>query len=178
MSIKGAMKKYFQMRIKVAAEGLDFLFKTPVNNNDDLIIYEGGVDEEEYISWKPIEMTVSQDFKKLENEFGIKLHNSVVDYFNSYWFADLDGFFKDHYIKLEPVLPNAEVSSFRESLKGYKKNHGDRLDNIPIGIEGNGLLVVIENKSGIVQLEDFERGSFDYIAENIQGLIGNLRLKR
>lgn len=36
---------------------------------------------------------------------------------------------------------------------------------IPIGIEGNGLLVVVENDSGIVQLEDFERGTFEYIAE-------------
>ena len=76
MSIKEAMKKYFQMRIEVAAEGLDFLFKTPVNNDDDLIIYEGKVDEEEYISWKPLEMTVSQDFETLEIEFEIKLHNS------------------------------------------------------------------------------------------------------
>jgi len=38
-------------------------------------------------------------------------------------------------------------------------------------------LVVIDNKSGIVQLEDFERGSLEQIAENLQELIGNLRLK-
>ncbi|WP_336047114.1 hypothetical protein [Solibacillus ferritrahens] len=63
-------------------------------------------------------------------------------------------------------------------MKGYKKNHGDSLEKIPIGIEGNGLLVVIENNSGIIQLEDFERCTFDNIADNIQELIGNLRLKR
>lgn len=40
------------------------------------------------------------------------------------------------------------------------------------------MLVVIENKSGIVQLEDFERGSFVHIAKNIQELIGKLILKR
>lgn len=124
MSTKEAMKKYFLMRNEVAAEGLDFLFKTPINNDDNLIIYEGEVDEDEFIFWKPVEMTVSQDLKSLEDEFGINMHKSIVDYFNSYWFADLDGFFKEHYIKLEPVLPNAEVSSFRESLKGDKKIMG------------------------------------------------------
>ncbi|MCZ8540192.1 SecY-interacting protein Syd [Psychrobacillus psychrodurans] len=166
------MKIYFQMRKELASEGLDFLFKTPVNNDDgNLIIYEGEVDEEEYISWKPIEMNVSQGYKRLEDEFEVNLNKSIIDYFNSYWFADLDGFFKEHYIKLEPVLPNDEISSFRESLRGYINKHGDSLVKIPIGIEGNGLLVVVDNDSGIVQLEDFERGTFEYIAENIQDLI-------
>jgi hypothetical protein len=179
MTIKEAMQKYFQMRKEVAAEGLDFLFKTPVTNDEDYqIIYEGEVDEDEYISWKPVEKTVSQNFKVLEDDLGINLHKSVVDYFSSYWFVDLDGFFKDHYIKLEPVLPNIDKSSFKESLKGYKRNHGERLEKIPIGIEGNGLLVVIDNNNGIVQLEDFERGTFEHITENIQELILNLRLKK
>ncbi|RBP89904.1 Syd protein SUKH-2 [Cytobacillus firmus] len=119
-------------------------------------------------------MTVSQDFTSLEGEFDIKLHKTIVDYFNSYWFADLDGFYQEHYIRLEPVIPNNEISSFKESLKGYKENQGDSLEKIPIGIEGNGLLLVIENNSGIVQLEDFERDTY----ENIEELIRNLRLKR
>lgn len=177
LSTKEAMQIYFQMRKEVAAEGLDFLFKTPVSSDANLIIYEGEADEDEYISWKPVEMAVSQNFTRLEDEFDMNLHKSIVDYFNSYWFADLDGFFKEHYITLEPVLPSTGLSSFRESLKGYKKNHGDSLEKVPIGIEGNGLLVVIENNSGIIQLEDFERGTFEYIAENVQELIGNLRLK-
>src|SRR5690349_10537633 len=150
------MMKYFQMRKDLADEGLDFLFKTPViNETDNSVIFEGEVDEDEYISWKPVEKSVSHDLKNLEEEFGIELHNSIIDYFNSYWFADLDGFFKEHYIKLETVLPNAELSSFQETMKGYKNNHDDRLENIPIGVEGNGLLVVIENDSGRVRLEDF-----------------------
>ncbi|MFP7200497.1 SecY-interacting protein Syd [Lysinibacillus halotolerans] len=172
------MKIYFQMRKEIANEGLDFLFKTPLSSEDNLIIYDGEVDEDEYIPWKPVEMTVSQDFTSLEDEFDIKFHKTIGDYFNSYWFADLDGFYQEHYITLEPVLPNNEIGSFRESLKGYKENHGDNLKKIPFGIEGNGLLVVIENNSGIVQLEDVERGTFEHIAKNIQELIGNLRLKK
>ena len=86
--IKEAMQRYFQMRKEVANEGLDFLFKTPISSEDKLIIYEGEVDEDEYVSWKPVEMTVSQDFTSLEDEFDIKLHKAIVDYFNSYWFTD------------------------------------------------------------------------------------------
>ncbi len=112
MSIKEAMKIYFQMRKEIANEGLDFLFKTPISSEDNLIIYDGEVDEEEYISWKPVEKTVSQDFTSLEDEFDIKLHKSIDEYFNSYWFADLDGFYQEHNIALEPVLPNSEREKF------------------------------------------------------------------
>lgn len=178
MSIKEAMQIYFQKRKEIANEGLDFLFKTPISSEDNLIIYDGEADEEECISWKPVEKTVSQDFKSLEDEFDIKLHKSIVEYFNSYWFADLDGFYQEHYIALEPVLPNNKISSVRESLRRYKENHGDSLKKIPIGIEGNGLLVVIENNRSNIQLEDFERGSFEHIADSIQELIGKLKLKR
>lgn len=177
LSTKEAMKTYFKMRKEAADKGLDFLWKTPVTNND-LIIYEGEIDDEGYISWLPVEMTVIQDFKKLEDELNIKFHPSLVEYFNSYWFADLDGFFKDYYICLESVLPDAEMVSFRESVKGYKKNHEGCLEKVPIGIEGNGLIIVIENSSGIVQLEDYERGTFSNIASNIEELIRNLRLKK
>lgn len=176
LSIKEAMQIYFQMRKEIANNGLDFLFKTPISSKDNLIIYDGEADEEGYISWKPVEMTVSLDFTCLEDEFGIKLHRSVIEYFNSYWFADLDGFYQEYYIALEPVLPNGSISLFRESLRKYKEDHGDSLEKIPIGIEGNGLLVVIENNNGIIQLEDFERGTFKHIAESIQELIGNLSL--
>ena len=117
LSIKEAMQIYFQMRKEVANEGLEFLFETPISSEDNLIIYEGKVDEDGYISWKSVEMTVSQDFTSLEDEFDIKFHKTIVDYFNSYWFADLGGFYKEYYLTLEPVLPNTEISSFRESFE-------------------------------------------------------------
>lgn len=179
MSTKEAMQQYFRLRRDLADGGLDFLFKTPViDETNNSIIFEGEIDEDEYVSWKPVEKKVSHDFKQLKEEFGIEFHKTIIEYFNSYWFAELDGFINNHYIKLESVLPSIELSSFQEILKGYKKNHGDRLENIPIGLEGNGLLVVIKNKCGKVYLEDFQRGTFDIITENIQELILNLKLKR
>ncbi|WP_245831723.1 SecY-interacting protein Syd [Oceanobacillus senegalensis] len=112
----------------------------------------------------------------MENEFGIKFHNSIVEYFNSYWFAELDGFIKNYYVKLEPVLPDYELNSFSDLLNGYRNNHQNKLNYIPLGMEGNGLLVVIDNSSGKVYLEDFERKNFEYMIDDIAALINNLRL--
>lgn len=41
LKIKEAMQEYFKLRKEVAKEGLDFLFKTPISSEDNLIIYEG-----------------------------------------------------------------------------------------------------------------------------------------
>ncbi len=172
MSIKDAMKQYFQMRRETANKGLDFLFKTPILDNEELVIYEGKADEEEYISWKPVEIPFQQNIK---NYLDMDLHDTIQDYFNSYWFADLDGFYINYYIKLHPVLPN-NLNSYLKLINGYKKNHENKLDKVPIGIEGNGLTVVIDNKSGVVYLEDFERESFEPIADSIEILIKNLKL--
>ncbi|MBC6972209.1 SecY-interacting protein Syd [Bacillus sp. Xin] len=172
------MQQYFKLRIKLAHEGLDFLLKTPVLEEVNPILYDGETDEEGYILWKPVEKNIVHDFIHLEQEMDVQFHQTVIMYINSYWFAELNGFYRNYYIELEVVLPNIELNSFTERLKGYKANHQDRLNHIPIGIEGNGMLVVIDNENGKVKLEDFERGSFETISENIQELISNLRLKR
>ncbi|MGE7184023.1 SecY-interacting protein Syd [Peribacillus sp. NPDC006672] len=172
------MGQYFRMRQELADEGMDFLFKTSVTEELNSIMYEGEVDEDDYITWKPVEKTTLHDFKQLEEILEVVFHKSIVEYFNSYWFADLDGYTNDSYIKLEAVLPNIKCDSFRGALEGYKTNHNKRLDNIPLGIEGNGLLVVVDNENGRVKLEDFERNSFEVISESIEALISKLRLKR
>ncbi len=157
---------------------MDFLFKTPFDEDVDSLIYVGEVDEDEYISWKAVEKKDFYDFKTLEEDLGIRFHPSVIEYFNSYWFADLDGFINDHYIKLESVLPKADIESYSNTLRGYKNNHNNKLENIPLGIEGNGLIVVVDNEDGSVKLEDFERNTFEVISESIEQLITTLRLKR
>lgn len=176
MSIKLAMKQYFSLRKEIAKEGQDFLFRTPYDENVGSHIYVGEVDENEYIPWKPIEKEEFYDFASLEEDLGIKIHPSVLEYFNSYWFVDLDGFFKDHYIKLESVLPMIGIESYSNMLMGYKNNHNN-LENIPLGIEGNGLIVVVNNVTGSVKLEDFGN-SFEVISGGIEQLIRDLRFSR
>ena len=57
------------------------------------------------------------------------------------------------------------------------KNHR-KLDKIPIGVEGNGSLVVLNNVSGKVELEDFERGLFIEVSNSLNELISSLRLQK
>lgn len=53
--MKDAVSKYFNLRKEYFDKGVDFLFKTPYNEEVDSFIYQGEMDDEEEISWKPIE---------------------------------------------------------------------------------------------------------------------------
>ncbi len=174
--VKNPMSTYFKLRKEYFDRGLNFLFKTPYNEKVNFVIYHGEIEEEE-ISWEPVEKYIKTDLTIIEERFGIKFHDSVYHYFNSYWFADLDGFIGDHYISLEAVLPNIELENFEGKLEGYEKDHR-KLDKIPIGVEGNGLLVVLNNVSGKVELEDFERGLFIEVSNSLNELISSLRLQK
>jgi hypothetical protein len=177
MDMKKAMKTYFSRRKAAYDQGAAFLFKTPRLEEVGPLIYEGEEDEEGCISWKPVEKHTIHDFTELENQMGAVLHPSIKQYFNSYWFAELDGFIENDYIQLEPVLPRIELDGFAYMLKGYKENH-PRLEHIPLGMEGDGRIVVVDNQHGTVRLEDFERKSFTFLAEDLATLISRLRLRK
>ncbi|WBW96123.1 SecY-interacting protein Syd [Oceanirhabdus sp. W0125-5] len=176
--MKKEMKKYFNQLIE-AWQGFNNSYpKVPWNDAVTSIIYEGEVDEDEYIGWKPIEKNVVHDFLDIENVLGVTFHESIKDYFNSYWFAELAGFYKSYNIILEPVLPGIELNNFLTQLIGYKEVHEGKLDNIPLGVEGrNSFLVVIDNNTGIVKLEDFETGRYEVISDSIEQLIFDIKLK-
>nr|WP_275893662.1 SecY-interacting protein Syd [Bacillus cereus] len=119
------------------------------------------------------------DFLDIEEGLGIIFHESIKEYFNSYWFAELAGFYKSYNIILEPVLPGIELNNFVFQLIGYKEAHEDKLDNIPLGVEGEtGFLIVIDNNTGVVKLEDFEIGTYEIIADSIEQLILDIQLKK
>ncbi|MEM5601475.1 SecY-interacting protein Syd [Bacillus cereus group sp. RP37] len=177
--MKAEMLKYFEQLIEVWHGFNNSLPKVPWNEAVIPTIYEDEIDEEEYICWKPVEKNVIHDFLDIEEGLGIIFHESIKEYFNSYWFAELAGFYKSYNIILEPVLPGIELNNFVVQLIGYKETHEDKLDNIPLGVEGEtGFLIVIDNNTGVVKLEDFENGTYEILADSIEQLILDIQLKK
>lgn len=176
--VKREMKKYFDQLIEVWENFNDSYPKMQWNEEATSTIYDGDIDEEGYVCWKPIEKNIIHDFEDIERELEITLHSSIKDYFNSYWFGELAGFYKSYNIILEPVLPGIEINDFVIQLIGYKESHKGKLDNIPLGIEGvNGFLVVVENETGIVKLEEFETGKYEFLSESIESMVSDIKLK-
>jgi hypothetical protein len=176
ISVKEAMNHYFSLRKRAADEGFDFLLKTPLDEETDSLIYVGEVDEDEYVFWRPVEKEEITAFAAIEERLGTRIHRSVVEYFNSYWFADLDGFTNDYYIRLESIRTQEDVKAFENGLWEYKCNHNNKMEHIPIGMEGNGLIVVVDAQDGSIKFEDHERHSFELLAKDLEQFILSLRL--
>jgi hypothetical protein len=168
------MEAYFKRLLSSWQRRGSALPKIAPGDGEQPLIYEGPPDEYGYVSWRPAKKTVYTDLTPVESAIEMPVHPSVKDYLNSYWFAEMAGKYGNLGITLMPVLPGIELQSFLAKLVGYKEAHNDRLEHIPLGVEFNGDLVVVNNRTGEVELEDYERGEFRTIAPKLETLIAGL----
>ncbi|MFM9327210.1 hypothetical protein [Paenibacillus mesotrionivorans] len=62
--------------------------------------------------------------------------------------------------------PKSEMIETSNLVTEVSKHHSTK-KWIHLGIEGNGLIVVVDNRDGSVKLEDFERTSFEVVRKSL-----------
>ncbi|MBC2582755.1 SecY-interacting protein Syd [Clostridium sp. DJ247] len=129
--------------------------------------------EEPFITykWKPVEKHKIHDFKDIEDEFKVKIHDDVKEFFNSYWFIEINALGEDYDVRLDGIVPNLELEQFRETLREYADEHNGELKYTPLGIEDNGEIVVVENETGNVKFEDYDAERYIIVADNLEEFI-------
>ncbi len=172
MKVREAMDYYFEKLLTVySKENPPYPFTSYVEDADEMI-YIGNPDESEWLGWKPILKDKKDDFEKLSELLKVKIHPSVEEYYNSYWFCDMGGRFGEFVIQLDEVLPNLEMKSLVSKIIGYREAHDGLVKDTPIGFETNqGLLVVVDNETGNVKLEDYEINKFTVLSDTLSDLI-------
>ena len=173
MAVFDAMTVYFDNLLRAWKTRRNSLPKFSFNPTIDPRLYMGNPDREGYVFWRPLKKAVPHDLSLLENELNLKLHPSIQEYFNSYWFCSLGGKYNGTSLQLTPVLPAKELDQFLMEVSGYKRAHLGALDYTPIGV-GSFQLLVISNVDGTVSLEDFESHSFKPLAPSLEELIHHL----
>ncbi len=171
--MKQAMFDFFERYLRKHQEEYNELPIAIQRKQVDPTFYQG-VFEDDWSFWKPKEKTDTTDLDKLEADLELKFHPSIKAYFNSYWFAELAGCIGESRVDLYPVLPDSELDPFASRVKAYVKNKGHKRW-IPIGMESEqDLLVVIDNESGAVLIDDHDREEMIPLAENLPALIASL----
>jgi len=173
--MKSEMTRYFEWLLQSWQQLNKTLPKIPRDEEAEQSLYVGEPDEAGWVCWKPVEKTVTHDLSGIEEELGTEMHASVDEYFNCYWFCALGGKYKSHSVQLEAVLPGIELRSFVSKLASYKSTHQGAMRAVPIGVEKNGLLVVVDNATGKVLLEDYEEAVYEPLADSLEQLIAELR---
>lgn len=176
--MKTIVHNFFEKYIEMWKGFNDSEPRIPYDDSIEPILYIGEVDEDEYIYWLPKCKDVITDFSVIEKEYNIVLNQDIKEYFNSYWFLDLKGFFRGTNVILEPVIPGKELDNFMQQLKGYYIMYNE-LSYIPLGIEvNNNNLIVIDNTSGKVYFHDLELNKKQYVAENLGDFIKGISFGR
>lgn len=175
MSIKNALEKYFKDLLEGYSETADGFPIIPKRKDVDPMIYVGEPDEEGWCRWKPIIKDKMHDLKEIEEENKLELHLSIREYLNSFWFLKIKAKFKNYKISMHSVEPNRELNPFKELLKGYKLEHNNELKHIPLGSEMKiGYLIVVDNETGEVKFEDYDKSTFKTIAGSLEEFILSL----
>jgi Syd protein (SUKH-2) len=168
MKIKNILYEYFKWYDNMLEADLP---KTPVIDDSDPLIYVGEV-VNDWVRWRPTEKDEQYDFKDIEGQLNIEIHSSVKEYYNSYWFYQLIVDYENFEINMYPVIPGNYIKAFLSNFSGYINAHPGSTIRIPIGFEmSSTFLVVIENSTGKVQIEDYENETFEDIADNLYILL-------
>ncbi|MBU3107988.1 SecY-interacting protein Syd [Clostridium gasigenes] len=176
MSVKTALDKYFKEMIQEYSKTKQGLPMRPKRSIGNDAIYVGECDDEGWCRWKPMKKKEADNFDKLEELFEIKFNENIKEYYNSYWFLSLEGSIKKKNINLEPVVPGNELTSFIKKVQGYKQAHNNELAYIPIGAEEErGYLIVMENSTGKIKIENHDKGTYRIMANNLEELISSIK---
>ncbi|MED3899039.1 SecY-interacting protein Syd [Priestia megaterium] len=173
MILKNVMEQYFNKLIAKWGEFNGTLPLVPWNEEVDPHIYVGSQDEEGYIAWKPLEKDKNTNFQQFEQEMNIILHADLKAYFNSFWFLEMIGWVSEYNVNLYPVTPGVEPEAFFQRVKDYILEK-EKSVYIPVGFESNGMLIVMNNQSGGIFIENYEDESYEYLSSNLKELISQL----
>lgn len=177
MSIKDAMKMYFEKLEKRYLTDLKSLPTISYDEKYNPCLFIGEVDEDDEIQWKAKEQEYVINFTEVENSLGIELHNDLKEYFNSYWFYSMRGIYENIPISLNPITPDGRIEDvFLIHKQRVEKYNGDIKEFI-LGIaEDDNSAVVFNNTKATVDLINYMENKRRILSNSIENLIRNLEI--
>ncbi|WP_410983051.1 SecY-interacting protein Syd [Bacillus cereus] len=175
--MKAIMQHYFESYLLKWSDWNGTHPQIPFDAEIDQRLYIGEKDEDGYIFWKPREKDEYDDFQEFEKELNATLHSDIKEYYNSYWFLEMIGWIDNYNISLFPVTPGIESFLFIERVQDYLfLRQGDEI-YIPIGFESSGMLILMNNRTGEIVIEDFETEEYRHLSVSLKGLISRLSFR-
>ncbi|WP_404459753.1 SecY-interacting protein Syd [Sutcliffiella horikoshii] len=177
MEVKKALENYFNDLILMWKSEYNTYPQVPLDEDINPLLYVSEPDEEEYVCWKPIEKYDLEDLEEIEKRLDMNIHHTLKEYFNSYWFLNLQGFYEAKLINLEPVEPGKSIFEFFKVMKQYEESNGRELRYIQIGfVSPEDMAVMFDNETGQITIEDFERQEQEVLADTLVELLSNLKV--
>jgi hypothetical protein len=135
-------------------------------------IWVGEPDHEGWCAWRP----ARKEGAALADALGgLRVHPSLHSYFDNWWFLSLEGSLGETVISFKPNRPGLDPQAWVDLARAHAGADQGCPDYVPIGLEDeSGLQVVVDNRTGELAIEDWERGSHEVIAESLDDALRRL----
>ena len=171
MSVKKELDSFFERFTNSFQETSDGYPKTPRKKDIDQTVYVGESNAAGWCRWKQIPHGQDEAFMKFLDAYGIEKNKDIVEYFSSYHFLDLDIGYKKKVIAIRAVDPRDEYRNLKRVIGSYTYPDG-KIPYLPLGLDQKtGLNVVVEVKTGIIKIVNYESGKMRKIAPSLKEFI-------
>lgn len=171
MSVKKELDNFFERFLKAYQDTEEGLPTLPWGEDCDQAVYVGEPNDNGWCRWKPIPCGEEEPIIRLLESYGIEKNTDIVEYFSSYHFLELDVIYKKKEICIGTVDPRDGNQSLKEDMDSFTNPDG-KITYLPLGSdESTDLDIVVEVKTGIVKIADFETGKMRKIAPSLEEFI-------
>ena len=165
------LKNYIDAFFKVYEEDLKSLPKLPYDEDEPSSLYVGEIDEEGWIEWQYVPVDRILDFSELEEEYAIHLSEELKEYYNSFYFLELGGFWNIKCIMLDKIDAATDV------LDDFRNVLNEQEDMIEIGSMDSYASVFVKFVSGRVVLYDWEFEEEAVLADSLSEFFTKLKVR-
>ena len=171
--LKEVLKKYIDAYCKVYEDEWKSLPKLPYDEDEPSNLYVGEINEDGWIQWQYVTVDRIIDFSGLEKEYNIHFSEELKEYYNSYYFLDLCGFWNNRCITLDKIDNTIDVlEDFRCELDNNRKTM------ITIGTDSCNCLIGVKIDSGQVVLCDWENEEEFVLFDSLTEFFSKLKVRK
>lgn len=169
--VKECLKKYLDMYFELYKKHMGTYPTVPYDEDEISSLWIGEMDEEEYIQWMYKEKESETDFSTLESELGFLLPDELKEFYNSYYFLQLQGFYNGENVNFDNV---SDCRDIVQDLKGYLSTiEGKKY--MYMGIYSSMVLnLCMEIDTGKMVCIDCESENVELLTDSLGELIQNM----
>ena len=171
MSVKKELDNFFERFIEAYIKTQDGLPKCPRRKDVDQAVFVGEPSDSGWCKWKPILCGQDENFLEFLETYGIDKNMDIVDYFSSYHFLGLDIKYNKKLIAIHAVDPRDDYQKLKRVIGSYTCQDG-KIPYLPLGTDQvTGLHIVVEVKTGIIKIANYETLKMRKIAPSLEEFI-------
>ena len=169
--IKESLKTYLDEYFESYKKYMGTYPTVPYDEDEESSLWFGEVKDEDYIQWMYKEKDEITLFTELENEIGEALPDSIKEFYNSWYFLQLQGFYNGESLLFDNISDSKDIlNDLRDcifTIEGRKY--------LQMGIYGNMCLALcIQLNSGEMVYVDYDCNKVEKLADSLDGILTNM----